>query len=294
MPNGEGERQEGPSLLRKESLHLFPSSDGYAFYARVFAPPSTPLGRVVFLHGIRSHGGWYVRSCCELAAAGYEVHFLDRRGSGYNTARRGDTPNFRRLLTDVVEYLMHLRTRRADLPLVLGGISWGGKLALGVPAEKPGLVDGVMLLSPGLVPKVSPPFATRLRIAVARFLNPTKLFPIPLNEPDLFTADVEWQRFIASDRHGLTEATARFLFESVRFDLHLKRAVKRVRCPVLLALAEHDRILDNPGTRRYLMRLTGAKSVTVIDYPGTHHTLEFEPVPLVPDLLRWLGRIIAA
>jgi alpha-beta hydrolase superfamily lysophospholipase len=277
-----------------DELRTFTASDGYAFYARVYTPTTTPLGRVVFLHGIRSHGGWYTRSCQELAAAGYEVHFLDRRGSGLNTARRGDTPNFRRLLADVTEYLMHLRTRRADLPLVLGGISWGGKLALGVPAHKQGLVDGVMLLCPGLVAKVRPPFATRLRIALARFLNPTKLFPIPLNEPDLFTADPEWQRFIATDRHGLNAATARFLFESVRSDLHLKRVVKRVRCPVLLAVAEHDRILDNPGTRRYLTRLTGAKSVAVIEYPGTHHTLEFEPVPLVPDLLRWMRRTMGA
>lgn len=273
---------------------MFPASDGYAFFARVYSPPSIPIGRVVLLHGIRSHGGWYGRSCRELAAAGYEVHFLDRRGSGYNTARRGDAPTFRRLIADVTEYLMHLRGSRAYLPLVLGGISWGGKLALGVPAEKPGIVDGVMLLCPGLVPKVRPPFPTRLRIALARFLNPTKRFPIPLNEPDLFTASPEWQRFVAADRHALTEATARFLFESVRFDLHLRRAAGRVRCPVLLALAGHDRILDNPGTRRYLTRLTSATGVTLIDYPGTHHTLEFEAVPLVPDLLRWMGRIIRA
>jgi alpha-beta hydrolase superfamily lysophospholipase len=268
----------------------FTASDGYAFAARVYRTPSAPIGRLVFLHGIRSHGGWYTRSCEQFAAVGYEVHFLDRRGAGLNTAARGDTPNFRRLLQDVTEYLLHLRETNSFLPLFLGGISWGGKLALGVPAEKPGLVDGVMLLCPGLVAKVRPPFPARLRIALARFLNPTKLFPIPLNEPDLFTADPDRQRFIAADRHGLTAATARFLFESVRFDLHLRRAVKKVRTPVLLMLAGKDRILDNPGTRRYLTRLRDATSVTVIDYPHAEHTLEFEPVDFVGDVLRWMGR----
>lgn len=270
-------------------VRVFPASDGYRFYAHV-TTPTNPVGRVVLLHGIRSHAGWYSRSIAAFAAAGYEVHFLDRRGSGLNTARRGDTPNFRRLLQDVTEYLLHVRESGSFLPLFLGGISWGGKLALGVPAEKPGLVNGVMLLCPGLVAKVRPPFPARLRIALARFLNPTKLFPIPLNEPDLFTADADWQRFIASDRHGLTAATARFLFESVRFDLHLKRAVKQVRTPVLLMLAGKDRILDNPGTRKYLTRLRNAKSVTVIDYPHAEHTLEFEPVDFVGEVLRWMGR----
>jgi alpha-beta hydrolase superfamily lysophospholipase len=270
-------------------LTQFAASDGYRFYAHVTAPPS-PVGRVVLLHGIRSHAGWYARSTAALAAAGYEVHFLDRRGSGLNTARRGDTPNFRRLLHDVIEYLHNVRRTKAHLPLFLGGISWGGKLALGVPAEKPGLVNGVMLLCPGLVAKVRPPFPTRLRIALARFLNPTRLFPIPLNDPDLFTADPHWQRFIAADRHGLPAATARFLFESVRFDLHLRRAVAKVRTPVLLMLAGKDRILDNPGTRKYLTRLKNAKGVTVIDYPHAEHTLEFEPVDFLADVLGWIGR----
>ncbi len=242
------------------------------------------------MHGIRSHAGWYARSVSTLAAAGYEVHFLDRRGSGLNSARRGDTPNFRRLFADVTEYLLHLRRTRPALPLFLGGISWGGKLALGVPAEKPGLVNGVMLLCPGLVAKVRPPLPVRLRIALARFLNSTKLFPIPLNEPELFTADADAQRFIASDRYGLTAATARFLFESVRFDLHLKRSVKQVREPVLLLLAGRDKILDNPATRKYLTRLTNAKSITVIDYPDAEHTLEFEPADWLADVVRWMQK----
>lgn len=271
-------------------VRTFPASDVYRFYSHV-TTPAAPVGRVVLLHGIRSHAGWYARSISAFAAAGYEVHFLDRRGSGLNTARRGDTPNFRRLLRDVTEYLIHLRQSNSFLPLFLGGISWGGKLALGVPAERPGLVDGVMLLCPGLVAKVRPPFPTRLRIALARFLNPTKLFPIPLNEPDLFTADPVWQRFIATDRHGLTAATARFLFESVRFDIHLKRAVRKVRTPVLLMLAGKDRILDNPATRKYLTRLRNAESVTVIDYPHAEHTLEFEPVDFLTDALAWMRRL---
>lgn len=280
-----------PSPLGERGTVVFPTSDGYRFYAHVAAPVGPPAGRVVLLHGIRSHAGWYARTVSELVAAGYEVHFLDRRGSGLNTARRGDTPSFRRLLQDVIEYLHHVRRTKAHLPLFLAGISWGGKLALGVPTEKPGLVDGVVLLCPGLVAKVRPPFPTRLRIALARFLNPTKLFPIPLNEPELFTADPEKRQFIAADRHGLTAATARFLFESVRFDFYLRRRAGRVRPPVLLMLAGRDRILDNPGTRKYLTRLGRAERVTVIDYPYAEHTLEFEPVDFLTDVTRWMREV---
>ena len=268
----------------------FRASDGYPLLARRYPTAGRPTARLVLLHGIRSHAGWYSRSCERFAAAGYEVHFLDRRGAGANTVRRGDAPNFRRLLDDVAEYVLAERTRRPWLPTVLGGISWGGKLAVGLPYRWPGLVHGLVLVCPGLKPLVGPPPAQRGRILLARVLRPTKLFPVPLNDPDLFTADPAGQRFIESDRFGLRLATARFLYETFALDVYLRRAVRRVSLPTLLLLAGTDRVVSNPKTRKFVGRMPG-RDVRVIDYPGAGHTLEFEPPahPWADDVLRWLG-----
>lgn len=269
-------------------LKTFRASDGYNFYYRHYEPAGRPRGQIIFVHGIRSHGGWYLRSCRELAAQGYDVTFLDRRGSGLNTAHRGDTPSFRRLLDDVVEYVQMVRDRRPWLPVVLGGISWGGKLAVGLPYRAPRLLHGVMLLCPGLCPRVAPSLMERINIGRARWRNPTRFFPIPLNEAELFTADPHWQQYVMQDRHGLTHATARFLFSSAQFDVYLRRAVKRLTIPSLALLAEHDRIIDNTRTRNYL---AAARKLTAIEYSGAHHTLEFEPHghPFVTDICQWLN-----
>jgi alpha-beta hydrolase superfamily lysophospholipase len=274
--------------LGEPILHTFRASDGYRFYHRHYPAAGAPKARLVFVHGIRSHGGWYTRSCAAVAAAGFDVHFLDRRGAGLNTAHRGDCPSFRRLLDDVAEFVQQLRGERGWLPIYLAGISWGGKLAAGLPYRKPGLIDGLVLLCPGLVPKVAPPFPRRMRIALARVFRPDRLFPIPLNEPELFTASAEWQKYIAEEPHGLRLATARFLFSSFSFDIYLRRAVKRVNVPTLLVLGEHDRIIDNAQTR-FLAGRFGVP-VSIIDYPGAHHTLEFEPDghPWVGDVARWI------
>jgi alpha-beta hydrolase superfamily lysophospholipase len=269
-------------------LHTFRATDGYSFYYRHFAPVGLPRARLVFLHGVRSHGGWYERSCRAFAGAGFEVFFLDRRGAGLNTAYRGDAPSFRRLMDDVAEFVQALRAERAWLPLFVCGISWGGKLAVGLPYRKPGLVDGLVLLCPGLVPKVAPPLPRRLRIALASRLRPDNLFPVPLNEPELFTSSAERQKFIDADPLGLRLATARFLFNSFALDIYLKRAAKRVTVPALLALAEHDRIIDNARTRSLVTRFPG--EVTVTEYAAAHHTLEFEPPdhPWLGDVVRWV------
>jgi len=222
---------------------------------------------------------------------GFDVTFLDRRGAGMNEEARGDAPSFRRLLDDLAEFLRSLRAGPARLPIFLLAISWGGKPAAALQRRHPGLVDGLALLCPGFCPRVWPPLRDRLGIAWARLIQPTRLFEVPLNDPELFTASPRWQQFIREDPLAIRQATARLLIESLRLDYYLRWVPAYVRLPVLVMLAGHDRIIDNPATRRYVERFA-THDKEIIEYPGAHHTLEFEPDPelYLGDLQRWLNK----
>lgn len=266
----------------------FTAGDGYCWHYRHYAAAGAGRAQVVGLHGIQSHGGWYTHSCQRLAAAGFPVWFLDRRGSGLNAQARGDAPSFRRLLDDMAEFLRQLRQQQPGQKIFLCAISWGGKLAAALPARHPGLVDGLALLCPGFCPLIRPPLGQRLRIFLTRWLRPQRLFPIPLNDPELFTVTPRWLEFLRQDPLALHQATARLLFESLRLDVYLWRTVGRLALPVLLLLAGRDRIIDNARTRSFIGRFAGA--TRILEYPEAQHTLEFEPDPEVwlGDLLRWL------
>jgi alpha-beta hydrolase superfamily lysophospholipase len=131
-----------------------------------------------------------------------------------------------------------------------------------------------------------------MRIALASRLRPGKFFPVPLNEPELFTASPQWQKYIDEDRYAVREATARFLFNSFGLDVYLRRAARRVTVPVLTLLAGQDRIIDNAATRAFVASFP-SRDNRVIDYPEAHHTLEFEPEghPFVEDLLKWMSQL---
>ncbi len=273
----------------------FTASDGYQWCYRFYSPSEPPRAHVVCLHGIQSHGGWYERSCRHLAGAGFAVSFLDRRGSGLNAQARGDAPSFRRLLDDVAEFLRSPHNPGPKgKPVVLLAISWGGKPAAALLRRHPGLVDALALVCPGFCPLVRPPLAQRLAILGARLLSPRRLFPVPLDDPALFTANPDGQYFIQNDPLGLRQATARFLVESVRLDLYLRWVPGHVRVPVLLLLAEKDRIVDNARTRAFVRRFASPDR-RVIEYAGAHHTLEFEPdpEPFLRDLAGWVAQLVA-
>lgn len=277
------------------TVEEYSAGDGYRWKYRRYAPRRNPQAEVVMIHGIQSHAGWYEPSCTRLAEEGFAVSFLDRRGSGMNEEGRGDCPSFRRLLDDIAEYIQSV-PRTPDfvkpgdrLPLFLGAVSWGGKLAIALERRHPGLLDGIFLLCPGFTPKIRPSLGQRLKILFSRFIRPRKKFNIPLNEPELFTANPKWQEFLRNDPLRLQEATARLLVESARLDGYLRFVPKYVHVPVLMLLAGEDRIIHNGRTRAFVAKFA-TKERQIIEYPGAHHTLEFEAEPesYQRDLVRWL------
>ncbi len=81
-------------------IRPFASPDGYRQAVREWEVEN-PLAHVVCLHGVVSHGGWYLKSGAHLASEGFSVHLLDRRGSGLNRQQLGDRfgVSFSRLFT---------------------------------------------------------------------------------------------------------------------------------------------------------------------------------------------------
>ncbi|HEY2156761.1 MAG TPA: alpha/beta fold hydrolase [Isosphaeraceae bacterium] len=269
------------------------ASDGYALHLTRWPAEGQAKGRLVILHGVQSHGGWYHNLGRTLAGRGYDTTFPDRRGSGKNEADRGHARSSERLLADIAELLRSMRAADPSTPIALAGISWGGKLAVITAARRPELVDALALICPGLHPRVDVDRAERLRIALAFFTNRRKRFPIPLADPALFTDSPEGQAFIASDPLSLRTATAALLAASRFIDRGVHKVRGKVRQPALLMLAGHDRIVDNRRTRGYFDGI-GASRPRVIEYPDGHHTLEFDPDPsrYALDLAGWLDEAL--
>jgi alpha-beta hydrolase superfamily lysophospholipase len=254
-------------------------SPGYLFFPRRSEPFAGPEQTVVVFHGIQSHPGWFVGSASYLAERGHTVWLTTRRGSGASGLRRGDAESPDQLLGDV-EAAMQQAADRAGRPVCAVGISWGGKLlaawALNAGTDAAG---SLVLLAPGICPRIGPSFGQKLRIAWALVAGgKTRRFAIPLRDPRLFTANAEMLAYLSADAAGLSEATARFLLTSRLLDRRLAAArAGAIDLPVALLLASEDRILDNAATEAAVARLC-RRNPRIRTLPGAH-TLEFEPRP---------------
>lgn len=261
--------------LAAPELQTWSLADGYPARVRCWAARGAARGVLVYLHGIQSHGGWYEWSGSLLADCGWAVAMPDRRGSGRNERSRGDVDRWRTWVGDVQTVAAHAQRHFAVERVGLVGVSWGGKLAAAC-ARSSTAFDRLLLIAPGLFPAVRLPIGQRLAVVWSLLTGRGgRLHAIPLNDPALFTANPQGERFIASDSLKLTHVTARFMIESLRMDRWLLRSsAASPRGPAGLVLAEADRIVDNPRTEAWMRRTYPAATIEYL--AGAHHTIEFE------------------
>lgn len=283
-------------------IRTLETSDGHVLHFRHWkaelSGQADVKGIVVATHGIQSHSGWYFHSSRAMAAAGFDVYFADRRGSGLNQRDRGHADHGLRLINDLRQLIQLARSEHpltTALPskspsarplemvptpavpaLIVMGISWGGKIAAAAAAVLTGEIDRLALLYPGLEPQLRPTRFQRLQLRFARdFDLRRKAVPIPLRDPALFTDNPRWQEFIRNDKLAIHEVTSGFLNAGTDLDRILHRHADQVTQPTLLMLAGRDQIIDNARTCTRVASC-GCRHLTTIHYPTACHTLEFD------------------
>ncbi len=261
--------------------------DGYEAYSRYW-PAENCRAAVLYLHGIQSHCGWYTETARSINQAGFAVLQPDRRGSGRNKKDRGHADSHGQLINDGITCARKLMELTGTSRVHIIGVSWGGKLAAAIHATDPSLAAGLSLVAPGLYPIVDVSASEKFRIGWSMVADPTKLYNIPLNDPELFTDNPERIEYLINDEYQIHQASAGFFLASRRMDKVWIKINNASPVPIRVFLAGDERIIDNEKTRKWADSLNWP-DCKVITYPNSRHTLEFgsEQEKFTADLVEW-------
>ncbi len=277
-------------------VRTFQTYDGRELAYVIHRPkyPNPRRAAFIYLHGIESHSGWFDLAAEHLADRGYPVFSLDRRGSGLNRENRGYISGHADRGINLVEDIHHAVGIARDSgkfdEIYLIGLSWGGKYAMAYDATYPNEVDGMILITPGMKPKVDPSLTEKAAIFTDSIFAPTRQHRTPI-EPEMFTTDPKHLSYIKNDPLKLHTASAAFLMQSVRMDRIVNKADDEQHPPMLVFLAGKDRIIDNEATRKLVTR-DPKRSVKIIDYSDQTHSIQLEaPDRLTHDIVRWIDTL---
>ncbi|SDX84893.1 alpha/beta fold hydrolase [Lysobacter enzymogenes] len=274
-------------------IHTHTQSDGYVSHYRQWGEQDAQ-DLIAILHGGISHSAWQAPLAqAAVAHAGVGFVALDRRGSGLNQPGRGHLPSAERELDDVASLLRALA--RPGRRLHLAGWCFGGQIAT-LAAERVAadrLLSSLVLIAPGFV--FTERYADVLRLsmqAVAEVVEELgappqdrAFVPVPLQIAD-FTADPDWQRYVADDELRLrrvSQSTVKVWSELA--ERSRSGALAQIgELPVLAVFGRQDRLVDNDGVAAMLRaQLRGPRpDIVYLDAP---HAIQFESPRRLAELV---------
>jgi lysophospholipase len=255
---------------------------------------------VLYLHGIEGHGEWFAHTASQLNEHGLSVYVPDRRGAGLNTPSRGHLNSYRDYLADMELLLRRIGEQHSNEDIILFGNCWGAKAAALIAGKGYKSTDGkalpalsgLLLTCPALFTRVDLKLKEKVRIATDVFSGQDaqlREFEIPI-APEMFTANRKYLDYIESDPLRLKAATSRFFFENFLLSWKAVLAARSLTLPMLLILAQSDRIVNVERVRRWYARVPeGQKSLHVFE--RALHSLDFEPLlfeEYVAVMLDWI------
>ncbi len=144
-----------------------------------------PKAAIAMIHGLGEHSGRYEHVAQFFNESKISFYCLDLRGHGLSEGKRGHTPSHERMLDDVEEFLMYVRSEENDLPLFLFGHSMGGNLVANYVLHKnTSELAGAILSTPWLRAKITPP---SWQLTMAKVVS--KIYPSLLQSNGL---KIEW------------------------------------------------------------------------------------------------------
>ncbi|MBB3808612.1 alpha/beta hydrolase [Pseudochelatococcus contaminans] len=134
------------------TLKTVPARDGEGLRYRIYGDAAAARRLVVLIHGSGWHGMQFHTMARWLAVEATALVVVpDLRGHGDSPRRRGDIDYIGQLEDDLADLIESMVKRVAGLPVIVGGHSSGGGLAVRFAGgDHTGKVDGYVLLAPFL------------------------------------------------------------------------------------------------------------------------------------------------
>lgn len=248
-------------MLARMDMSVWPllAADGHRWSLRAVVPPRA-RAMVLWLPAMGVSARNYDAFGAALAHAGIALVVHEWRGLGSSSLRAGRDCDwgYRELLEhDLPASLDALRTRRPDLPLLLGGHSLGGQLACLFAALRPGAAQGLVTVASG-TPHRSGFAGPRGRALPAAYMLAAVLarafghFPgrrIGFGGREARGVIADWSR---SGRAGTYRASG--------MDVDLEEHLRQVELPMLGIVLREDWLAPTPSLANLVAKMPRVRS----------------------------------
>lgn len=226
-----------------------------------------PRDVMVYLNGFTSHSGWIGPIAEELVEQGVSIYALDRRGSGMNSKHQGRWTDW---VNDVYLLVERAKEENPGVDINLASVCFGTKVASAYLLEHPDNIDTMISFSPGWEMLANPSGGQKIGMVFG-----SKRTPNPIQNTENYTTDESGLDYVEKDHMRSVAPTTSDFRKAGGLNEYVRRNMVRLpKIPMLMFLAQKDRIVNVPKTKSLLEKMEeSGYDITTIGFDSGNHTM---------------------
>ncbi len=266
------------------------SSDNLKLYCQTWQPESDFSKQIILLHGMGEHSTRYDHWAKRFVNQGFAVFSFDSRGHGKSEGKRGDSPDYEQLMSDIDLFFREVEIKSPKKTTVLYGHSLGGNLAINYVLRRNPKIVGLIATSPWLRLAFEPP---KFKLWLARTMF--KILPSLTQPSGLVTSDISQDsaevKKYETDLLVHGKISIRMLlgvFDACEYALQNAHLLE---VPTLFLHGSGDKIISYKATEECAQK---AKNSTIKIFKNLYHELhhEKEREEVFEQIANWLKNVV--
>ena len=245
---------------------------------------------ILLIHGLGEHSGRYLNLIQDFNDKNISVFTIDIRGHGKSEGKRGHSPFYEQLMSDIQYFIEHVTNKISNQKYFLYGHSMGGNLVINYSLQKDEKINGIIATSPCIKSAIKPP---RIKLFIAKLFQ--KLIPsLTLNnEIDIngISRNLQVIEDYVNDPLNHDQLSVKLGLDIVSSGIYALENSQDIAVPMLVFHGKKDRLTSYNSSEK-LVENSGS-NIKFIGFKDAYHEIHNEPEKeeLLRNIFDWINSI---
>ena len=275
--------------MNKNTVYTISASDGTNLFIRDYSIQNSNKVMLI-IHGLGEHSGRYLTLIQDFNNKNISVFTIDIRGHGKSGGKRGHSPSYKQLMSDIQYFIKHVTHKVSNQKYFLYGHSFGGNLVINYSFHKNKKIHGVIATSPCIKPAITP---SKIKLFMGKLFR--KVIPsLSLNNGiniNGISKNLQVIKDYIDDPLTHSKISIQLSLDLVSSGIFALENSKNITVPMLVFHGSNDKLTSYSASKK-LVENAGS-NIKFIGFNDAYHEIhnDSEKEELLQNIFNWINSI---
>ena len=245
---------------------------------------------ILLIHGLGEHSGRYLNLIQDFNDKNISVFTMDIRGHGKSEGKRGHSPFYDQLMSDIQYFIQHVGNVISNQKYFLYGHSMGGNLVINYSLKKDEKINGIIATSPSIKPIIK---LSKIKLFMAKLFQ--KVMPsLTLNnglDINGISRNLQVVENYMNDPLVHDQVSVQLGIDIINSGIYALENSQDIEVPMLIFHGKKDHLTSYNSSKELVEN--SKSNIKFIGFKDAYHEIHNEPEKekLLMNIFDWINSI---